>query len=116
MRCPKCGRTSHDYLKRCMSCSTDLTGQAALLGVFFRQKEDFSWFAPPTGDFEGKKETSPGPGPFRPDLSSIDVSDLTINEESSPAQIAFDDIKPEDLELIASDENFQKAVSKAVEE
>ncbi len=117
MRCPKCGRTSHDFRVTCAYCSTDFSGQAAILGVFPQRKGDFSWFVSPPGDPAGKRETSSGPGAFKPDLSSIDVSDLTIGEGSSPDPVvSFEDIEPVDLELIASDDAFQKAVTKAVGE
>jgi hypothetical protein len=111
MKCRKCGRISFDYLENCPNCGQDLSEIFAGLGSFVKPDPELSWFSlaldnnslkTEAGAFSAEQEAGSAG-----DISGIDVSDLV---NASGTDTDAKEIDSSDLETVADDEGFQKAL------
>ncbi len=102
MRCKKCGWISFDWLENCGKCGKSMEDERLLIGAFIPDKEPVNWYELETQSASATpKETSP--------LSNIDVSDLTGENSGQGEEIGLEEVE---LERIAENEDFQKALEK----
>jgi hypothetical protein len=116
MRCPKCGRTSFDYVDSCEKCGRDLSETRRQLGGFPKPDSGLNWFDIITGAEAGQTEAADlerKEGVSRTvDLSEIDVADLVGDHYGPKIDEYVGEVDTATLEAAAEDEKFQAALGK----
>ncbi len=121
MRCTKCGKITFDHLETCPYCSNSLKETRAELGDFSAPSEDLCWFQLPESRKDVFIQPPPVPDPIdretahdeAPQAPSLDSS-VPIEESAPQEPEPVVELNPEDLQNIAQDESFKKALDELI--